>query len=69
MKGWWVRYKFCIWRVDGVQGRARTAVVNWGFLLASAAPTCPSYLRRLLKGLSRPHFATVESVQIDRAKP
>ena len=26
MRGWWVRYKFCICRVDGVQGRrARTA--------------------------------------------
>ena len=54
MKGWWVRYKFCICRVDGVQGRrARTAVVTWGFLLNSAVATRPSYLRRLLKGLLR----------------
>ena len=21
MRGWWVRYKFCIWRVDGVRAR------------------------------------------------
>ena len=31
MKGWWVRYKFCSWRVDGVfQTGADRAVVSLG---------------------------------------
>ena len=56
MKGWWVRYKFCS-LASMAYGRARRGARTaggrtWGFLLASAAPTCLTYLRRLLTGLS-----------------
>ena len=58
MKGWWVRYKFCTWRVDGVRciayARRGRALPNFlgGFGTFGVA-TRLNYLRGLLKGLSR----------------